>query len=275
MAAASDNGSGRGPRAKDLLRGARPLVCGWCTVPSAFGAELVARSGVDLVAVDMQHGLLGHDTALAMLQVTTAAGIPTLVRVAHPEPAALMHALDAGADGVIAPMVETAEQARQMVRACRYPPAGDRSWGPARAALLGGDDPREADARAVCVVMVETPEAIDRIDAIAATEGIDAVLVGSNDLALAMAGGAAHPREVKATDAYHERLQQVADACARHQVPAGAAVGSPEEGERLRAMGYRLLVIRSDAALLREAVAREARAVRGAPDHAPAMTGQY
>src|SRR5439155_16169946 len=121
---------------REVLTSGRPAVGGWCVIPGAFTAEVVARSGVEWICIDAQHGLVGYGEMLSMLQAVTATGVPALVRVPWNDPGWIMKALDAGAAGVIVPMVNTPEEAEAAAGACRYPPDGYRSWGPTRASLV-------------------------------------------------------------------------------------------------------------------------------------------
>ena len=234
-----------------------PLRCGWCTLGSAFAAEIVGRSGADVVCVDVEHGLLDWDGALPVVITLSAAAIPVLVRVPSHEPAAIMKALDAGADGVVVPHVESAEQATASAAACRYPPEGRRSWGPTRASLLRGGDTTAANRDVVCIAMVETAAAIDRIEEIAAAPGVDGVLVGSNDLALDLLSDAGSLTAVKESAAFADLLTRTAAACRRAGVAAGAPVQPSFSVERLRALGFGLVVGTSDAAMLRQAAEAE------------------
>src|SRR6188472_3307480 len=135
---------------RELLDSRATTIGGWCAIPSAFSAEVLACAGFDWVCIDMQHGLIGYDQMTAMIQALDARGVATLVRVEWNEPSPIMKALDTGAQGVIVPMVNSATEAVAATRACRYPPLGHRSWGPVRASL--GDtsfDPESANRRVV------------------------------------------------------------------------------------------------------------------------------
>lgn len=233
------------------------LRCGWCTLGSAFAAEVVGRSGVDVVCVDVEHGLLDWDGALPVVITLSAGAIPVLVRVPSHEPVAIMKALDAGAVGVVVPHVESAEQAETAAAACRYPPEGRRSWGPTRASLLSSNDTSAANRDVVCIAMVETAAAIARIDEIAAAAGIDAVLVGSNDLALDLLDADGSVAAVKQSVEFEELLARAAAACSRAGIVAGAPVQPSFSVDRLRELGFRLVVGTSDAALLRQAAELE------------------
>lgn len=247
----------------NLLRrqaaGGEPLLCAWSTLGSAFAAEVVGRSGADLVVVDVEHGLVGWDGAIPIVVTLSAAGIPVLVRVSSHEPIEIMKALDAGAAGVVVPHVESAHQAAAVAGACRYPPEGRRSWGPTRASLLeqGEGDTFAANRSVVCIAMLETAAAVARVDEIVATPGIDAVIVGSNDLALDLLETDGSVAAVKGSQEFEGRLAAVASACSDAGIVAGAPVLPSFSAERLDALGFGLIVGASDAALLRSAAARE------------------
>ncbi|MWU82140.1 2,4-dihydroxyhept-2-ene-1,7-dioic acid aldolase, partial [Escherichia coli] len=117
-----------------------PIINGWLAIPSGYSAEIMGHQGYDAVTVDLQHGMIDFASALSMLQALSATPAVPLVRVADNDPAQIMRVLDAGAYGVICPMISSAEQARRFVAACRYPPLGVRSFGPARGLLYGGID---------------------------------------------------------------------------------------------------------------------------------------
>src|SRR3712207_2263361 len=174
--------------AKNLIRKVweegRAAYGSWLVVPGSFGAELMARVGVDYVCVDGQHGILGYDAMVPMFQAISAAGVAPITRVVQNDPGEIGKALDAGAWGVIVPLVSNAQEAARAVAACRYPPRGMRSYGPVRAsAATGLSDPDELGAEALCLVMVETREGLNNVEEIAATPGLDGIYIGPGDLA--------------------------------------------------------------------------------------------
>jgi len=173
--------------AKHSLKAGKKLVLGWCSIPSPVTAELVARAGFDAIAVDLQHGLIDYGTALSMLQVIDATPRPTFCRVPSGDLAAIGKALDAGFSGIICPLVNTREEAEAIVRAARYAPLGERSFGPTRANLVHGTGYFQDSSNLVTVAaMIETAEAIANLDEILAVDGLDAVYVGPSDLALSL-----------------------------------------------------------------------------------------
>lgn len=249
------------PTVADLLRredsGTRQLRCAWCTLGSAFAAEILARSGADVVCIDVEHGLLGWDGALPSVVTLSAGRVPVLVRVPAGDPLAIMKALDAGAGGVIVPHIETAADAAAAVSSCRYPPAGHRSWGPTRASLFHDGDTFATNGAVVCIAMVETRDAIERCAEIAATPGLDAVIVGSNDLALDLLEDGGSVAAIKESADFEGLLESAAAACRSAGILAGAPILPSIGAARLGELGFGLVVGASDVALLREAAQRE------------------
>jgi 4-hydroxy-2-oxoheptanedioate aldolase len=241
-----------------LLARHRPVALAWLTSPDPLVAETVALAGFDAVALDMQHGAIDEGEALRLLQVITGAGLPAVVRVPWNEPAAIMKALDLGAWGVIAPLLEGVDDVRALVAACRYPPRGRRSYGPTRgAALLGEHYAERADEEVVPIAMIETRGALEHLDAILGVPGLGGVFVGPADLSQALGG----PPGVDFEDGpVADALAFVAERCAHHGVPAGLYTRSPRYARAMLQLGYGFVVVGSPlhyvaqgaAAVLRE-----------------------
>jgi 4-hydroxy-2-oxoheptanedioate aldolase len=248
---------------RDLLDGTEPILGTFCTIPSGFAVEILART-FDWICVDMQHGLAGQTEMVSMLQSAAIRGTPTVVRVQANDPAAISRALDAGAQGVIVPMVNSASEAADAVAACRYAPDGNRSWGPSRNALYDPSlGPADVNQRVICVVMAETAEAIAAIDEIASVDGVDAVFVGPSDLAVSIG----IPPGKVATDVRHQELvATVGRACQRHGIVAGIMCEGADIAMSRFEVGFRMLSLRSDARLLQsaaETIAQEVRSKAG------------
>ena len=243
---------------REALNGTKPAVGGWCVIPGSFTAELMASAGFDWVCVDVQHGLIGYQEMLAMLQAIAVVGVPSIVRVPWNDPGWIMKALDAGAAGVIVPMVNSPAEAAAAVGACRYPPDGYRSWGPTRASLGAPDySPQLANRSVICAVMVETVAALDQLAEIVSVPGVDAVFIGPSDFALSMGFG---PRT---DEPEHRRLLEgVPAVCRDHGVVAGIACGSAELLARWRQAGYTMLAAPSDMVVLRRAAAEMVETLR-------------
>jgi 4-hydroxy-2-oxoheptanedioate aldolase len=247
-------------------------VGGWCVIPSPFAAELMGLAGFDWVCLDMQHGLIGYDAMVPMLQALSRTGTPAFVRVPWNQPDHIMKALDAGAQGVVVPMVNSVADARAATGACRYPPQGYRSWGPIRAALeVNGFNPESANRDVVCAVMVETAAALADLDSILAVPGIDAVYVGPNDMAVTHG----LPPNANPTDPEHRRLiSLVREACERQGIVAGIHCGTWETAAGWRDEGFRMLNVASDAVFLRSNATEIVRRLTGEPQPQP-TTSSY
>ncbi|WP_286787190.1 HpcH/HpaI aldolase family protein [Leclercia sp. UBA1284] len=235
----------------------RPVINGWLAIPSSYSAEIMGHQGYDAVTVDLQHGMIDFASALAMLQALSATPAVPLVRVADSTPAQIMRVLDAGAYGVIFPMISTPEQARHFVSACRYPPEGIRSFGPARGLLYGGADyPQHANREILTLAMIETREGLANIDAILDTDGLDGVFIGPNDLSLTLTGAASaestHPEMLDA-------IERVVSRCRQKQKIAGIFCTSGAAAANRIAQGFQFVTPANDVMQLgrasREAIA--------------------
>jgi 4-hydroxy-2-oxoheptanedioate aldolase len=234
----------------------------WSVLPGPFGAEILSETRADYVCVDQQHGAIGYDAMLPMFQAIRAGGAAPITRVLSGDPFLIMKALDAGAWAVIVPLVNSAEDAARAVSACRYPPRGARSFGPVRAAtVIGSRDPEELGGEVLCLVMVETREALERVDEIAATPGVDGIYIGPSDLALSLG----LPPTLEVTEGEHvEAVRRIREACREHGIAAGIHCPSGDWARRHAEAGFDMLTVATDAPLLREAALRQMTAARGA-----------
>lgn len=159
----------------------------WCMIPSSLTAEILAKGGFDWVLVDMQHGCMDYQTAVEMIRAIDLAGITPIVRVPWNEPGIVGRMLDAGAMGIVAPMVNSVAEATQLVEACRYPPLGKRSLGPVRVGARDGMGyVASANDRIAVIPMIETADALAAAEDIAAVPGVDALFVGPFDLSFSL-----------------------------------------------------------------------------------------
>lgn len=239
--------------------GGRSVGC-WLSLANAYSAEALAKLGFDWVCVDLQHGLLDYADLTHMLPAISSSQAIPLVRVPWNEPYEIMKALDAGALGVIVPMVNSRAEAARAVAACRYPPDGNRSFGPLRGALYGGKGyAAEANGQIACIAMIETREALDRLDEIVTTPGLDAVYIGPADLALALGlpavGDTDHPTHAAA-------VSRIADACRAAGIAVGIHTSSLAYAQRYLAAGFNLVTLGSDAGFMMRAAATDLAAVR-------------
>ncbi len=227
----------------------RPLVGAWSSLGSALAAEIIAGSGLDIVLVDGEHGPNDLTTVLGQLQATAAYPVATVVRVPSGDPVVLKQVLDLGATNVLVPMVDSVEQAEATVRAVRYPPAGMRGVGSALARSARWnrvpDYLRTADAGITLVVQLETRAAVEQAGAIAAVDGVGAVLVGPADLAASLGhlGEQGHPDVVRT-------VIETIEACRGVGTPVGVNAFDPATADRYLDAGASFVLVGSDVTLI-------------------------
>lgn len=238
---------------KQLWDNNQPVVNGWASIANTFSAEILAASGFDSVTMDMQHGLVGYQKVVEMLQAVSGYNITPMVRVPWNDPSMVMRCLDAGAYGIICPMVNTKEECEKFVSACRYTPRGNRSFGPARAKIYGGDDYLEhADNTLLNFAMIETSEAVDNLDKILSVEELDAVYVGPSDLAITMGYlPGVYEKEVE------DCISYIVETCKKKNIKAGIHCPDGKSVKERFDIGYSLGTISADSALLTQASKRE------------------
>ncbi len=250
--------------AADVVRRAKAgetLIGYWSVLDSPISTERVALTGYDYVAVDGQHGLLGYSGILSNLMAIDAAHGPAgLVRVEANDPAVIGQALDAGARGVIVPLVNSADDARRAVRAARYPGAGQRSYGPMRSGLRVGPVPAEADDSVLLLVMIETPEGLENVEEICAVEGVDGVYVGPSDLMLAVGGR--FPGDPERKDVFDAAIDRVLAAATGAGVIPGVHTPDGRTAALRREQGFRVITIASDLTHLEQAARAHLEAAR-------------
>jgi 4-hydroxy-2-oxoheptanedioate aldolase len=246
----------RGNGLNDRLRSGGARRAAWLTLRDPLAAEAVARSGVDLVVIDAQHGGIEASDLLPLLQATQPFA-PALVRLLAPEPTLVTRALDLGADGVIAPLVNDARTARALVAAARYPGAGTRSYGPIRAALRHGAAYREEVAEhALVIAMIETREGLAAVDEIAAVEGLNGLFVGPADLGLALGVG---PQTDRSDPSYLAARARVIAAAHAHGLSVGLHGDDPVMQRAALDAGIDWVVIGTDLRAISEVMAHRLR----------------
>jgi 4-hydroxy-2-oxoheptanedioate aldolase len=235
-------------RLRTLWQNEQAAVNGWLAIGNSFSAETMAHQGWDTLTIDMQHGVVDYQTMVTMLQaISTTATVP-IVRVPWLEPGILMKTLDAGASGVICPMVNTREDAQRLVAYTHYAPRGSRSFGPVRALLYGGADyAQHANDSIVAFAMIETAQALDQLDDILSVEGLDAIYVGPSDLSLSMG---CRPVFDDVDPPVAQAIAHIAERAKAHGVQCGIHNGIPAVAQARVAMGYRFVTLGSDARLL-------------------------
>ncbi len=235
-------------RLRTLWAEGKPALNGWLALPDSFSAELMAHQGFDALTIDLQHGLVDVQRMIGMLQAISSTPTVPVVRVPWLEPGVLMKALDAGAYGVICPMISTREEAQRLVAWTRYAPEGTRSFGPVRASLYAGADyAAQANRTVVAFAMIETAQALDKLDAILSVEGLEAIYVGPSDLSLALG---CKPVFDEVEPKVAQALQHIAERARAHGVVAGVHCGRADVARARVALGYRFVTVGSDTRML-------------------------
>jgi 4-hydroxy-2-oxoheptanedioate aldolase len=233
---------------KTLWKNGGVAVNGWLGIPSSASAESMARCGWDSVVVDMQHGLVDYTDAVPMLQAISQTEATPMVRVPWNMPDIIMKSLDAGAYGIVCPMINTPAECEEFIQNCRYAPRGRRSFGPIRAVMYGGADYwKYANETILTIAMIETQQALDNLDAILKTDGLDSIYVGPSDLGLSLGfQPGADPTTPKVMDA----IKFIVDSAKKAKIPAGIHCGAPSWAREMIGLGYQLVTLGNDNSLM-------------------------
>jgi 4-hydroxy-2-oxoheptanedioate aldolase len=245
------------------LRAGEIVHTGWCGLAAPIVAELIGREGFPAVALDQQHGLYDMAATAAGIAAVRASGAAAIVRVPLGDFAVASRVLDFGAEGVIMPMINTPEDARLFAAVAKYPPLGERSWGPVRAMTLTGIDQHaylaQANELTLTFAMVETRTALANLEAILDTPGIDAVFIGPSDMSITLTDGKTldpHSKEVEAA------VDKIAAAAKKAGKIAAAYAVNAERANELAARGFRFLAVASDTAFVRAGTAMTLQALK-------------
>ena len=232
---------------KKLWAPGQTAICSWMLLPDTITAEITANQGYDVATVDMQHGLIGYQQALAMLQAMSGTSLVPFARVPWLDPAIIMKLLDAGFLGIICPMINNAEQARELASYMRYPPLGERSFGPARAGFV--IDPaygEKANDMVQCMAMIETAEGYQNLEEIVRVDGINGIYIGPMDLTLGLFGDkfpiGADREEPEMLEVINRIYEVTRDAGKK----IGIHCGTPEYAARMANKGFDIVSISSD-----------------------------
>ena len=247
------------------LRAGETVFTAWCGLASPIVAEVTAREGFSAVTIDQQHGLWDTAATVAAIGAIRLAGAASIVRIPLNDFATVSRALDFGAEGIIAPMINTVADAKAFVAAAKYPPLGERSWGPHRATRLAGipdqkDYLREANNLTVTLAMIETKTALANVDAIAATPGIDMLFIGPSDLSIGLTDGAVldpHSREVEAAN------DKIVAAAKKAGKFAGLYCATAERAVACAKRGFQFLAVGSDLGFLRAGISPQVKTLKG------------
>ncbi len=234
------------------LASGEPLVFPWVGTPGAQLAGQIARLGFGAVALDLQHSTIDMGEAAQMVAAINAVGVPAIMRVRWNDPGIVNSALDMGAACVIAPMTNTLEQVKALVKSAKYPPLGQRSWGGytmlQSAGVAASEYLKEANTQTLVLAMIETQEALDNLEAIAAVPGLDGLFVGPSDLSIALSNGAKIDRLGDATIA---AMKKVVTACKANNLIPAAFAGTLDGVKAYTELGFKFMAGPTDTDLLR------------------------
>jgi 4-hydroxy-2-oxoheptanedioate aldolase len=229
------------------------LLGAWTMIGNALAAEVVSNVGFDWVAFDMQHGCMGQQDVLNMIRAADLSAVPSVVRVPWNDPAIIGQVLDAGALGIIAPMIEGVDDVRTLINACYYPPLGQRSFGPVRVGQRDGMDyGMDANDRVMVLPMIETANALEAVEDIVAMDGVDGVFVGPFDLSIALG---LPPGDNDGDAVFDRAIQRVIAACEKSGKFAAVLSNAEVAPLRIR-QGFKLLSVSSDFTTLAMASAQ-------------------
>jgi 4-hydroxy-2-oxoheptanedioate aldolase len=235
-------------RLRTLWKSGGAAVNGWLAIPNGFSAETMAHQGWDSLTIDLQHGVVDYQSMIPMLQAISTTDTVPVVRVPWLDPSALMKTLDAGAYGVICPMISTADEAARLVAYTHYAPRGTRSFGPVRALLYSGADyAQHANDTIVTFAMIETAQALENLDAIMSVEGLDAVYIGPSDLSISLG---CRPTMDDLEPKAQQAVDHVLARAKAHGLVAGIHNTGPEAALKRIAAGFQFVTVSSDARLI-------------------------
>jgi 4-hydroxy-2-oxoheptanedioate aldolase len=235
-------------KAKAIWAAGKVVLNGWLAIPSGFSAEAMAQCGFDSVTVDLQHGVQDYMSMVQCFQAMQAHPVTPMVRVPWNEPGIIGKVLDAGAYGVIAPMINSKAECEAFVSACKYPPRGQRSNGPVRVGFYGGGSyQKTANEDTLCIPMIETREAVANLDAILDVDGIAAAYIGPSDL------GFSHglaPTLDNTDPGILAVYDKVIAACEKRGIPAGIHCSGSAGAITAIARGFRFVTVVTDVSAM-------------------------
>ena len=219
-------------------------INGWLSIPNSFTAEAFSKMGWDSITIDMQHGQNDYQASISILQALENSESVPIVRIPWSEPGIIMKMLDLGAMGIIAPMINTKKDCENFVSYCKYPPIGQRSFGPMRAQLIHGNDYFEnSNDNILCFAMIETKEAVENLDEILSVPHLTGVYIGPADMSISY--GLKPKFDVK-EDPVYANIKLIAKKTKEHGKIAGIHNGSIQYSNEMIELGYKFVTILSD-----------------------------
>ena len=247
-------------RLRELLTDGKTAFGVWVMLSGPAGAEMIASVEPDYVGIDCQHGLLAYEGMRDILLALKGLATTPIVRVPSNDPWWIGKALDAGAEGIIVPLVNSGADAERAVAACRFPPDGERSFGLARGHQPLGRDPAEINKGVLCFPMIETHDGLDAADQICSTPGVDGIYIGPSDLALSLG---LSPVFTDPPAQHAAAVDRIRTACEAARIVPGIHAHSGADAHRRAEQGFRMVTVTADASLLAIGSLTELGAARG------------
>jgi len=246
-------------RLRETWAAGKPALNGWLGIPSTFSAEIMSKQDFDSITIDLQHGLTDYSIAVPMMQAMSAGDATMLCRVPWLEAGIIMKLLDAGAMGIICPMINTRAEAEAFVGATRYAPDGYRSSGPVRAGIIYPDYHNQANTQIISMAMIETVEAVANVEEICATPGLTGIYVGPSDLAISMGEGPGLDRK---PGQVYDAIQHVLETAKKAGIKVGLHCMAPSYIKEMYACGFDFASLSNDVRLLTQIVSGQVSEVR-------------
>jgi 4-hydroxy-2-oxoheptanedioate aldolase len=229
----------------------KSVLNSFISIPNSFTAEIMAEQGYDSLTIDLQHGMIDFSDCFKILQALRASNVTPLCRISGLDHSQISKVMDAGALGIICPMINTASEAKQLVQDCKYPPKGVRSFGPTRANLtLSSNYFYEANDNTFCLAMIETQEAFDNLDEILGTEGLNGVYIGTADLTIGLNEGRLTPGFDRKEPEMIESKKHILNIAHKYNKIAALHCGTPEYAAKAVGWGFDMVTITNDVRLL-------------------------
>ena len=236
---------------KELFKKGEAAINGWLEIRSSFSAESMSHQGWDSLTIDMQHGAIDNSKVLEMFQAISTTDVVPMARINWNEPGQIMKVLDFGAYGIICPMISDRDKAEKFVQACKYPPEGYRSFGPTRGFMYSGDDYVDyANDEILKLAMIETKEALQELDKIMKTPGLDGIYIGPADLSLSIGEKPGFDKPEKHPT--YEQISNIIKHAKKNNLVAGIHNATPEYARKMIDIGFQIVTVGSDKIFMNE-----------------------
>ena len=244
----------------EIWKSNKAVINAWLSIPNSFTAESFGKMGWDSITIDMQHGQNDYQSSISMLQALSSSNSVPMVRVPWNEPGIIMKSLDAGALGIICPMINTPQDAINFVGATRYEPEGHRSSGPTRALMVHGPNYHdEANDKIISLAMIETVEALENVEKIAETDGLTGIYIGPSDLSISMG---LKPGLDRVEPEMIDAINKIFNACKKNKIKVGIHCLSPSYLKDKLSNGFDLATLASDVRIYAEGLSNKIKEAR-------------